>query len=287
ALAALIVLAAVGIGLFGRAPAPRAASGLVAVSSPPPAPVAPAPENDVSVPPGPRVVSGGPKRTAPAREPTASAGLDRESPPARTATEPQTAAGAVDSVQPLPSTEARSYTVEATFYRTRANAAELLLPGAHVAPGDRLYLEFEASRPLHLYIANEDENGAAFLLFPLPGQGLQNPLPAGRRLRLPGTQAGQPVFWQITSVGGREHFLLVGSPERLVDLEADLLTFEHATDGRPVASAPLTPAAVARLRGIGGLVSGPLPERVEPTRLARLGKHLLERPESVEGIWVR
>lgn len=186
-----------------------------------------------------------------------------------------------------PERAAAAYTVEATFFKSVGGEAQTLLPGAPVELGDKLFLEFQASTAVHFYVVNEDERGSAYLLFPLPGQELRNPLPAGERLRIPGTRQGQPLFWQVTSQGGREHFLLLASPTRLVDLEADLLTLERAESERPLLASPLDAAVVSRLRGVGGLAAGATPERLAPGRLSELAHRLASRPETVSGIWIR
>jgi hypothetical protein len=79
----------------------------------------------------------------------------------------------------------------------------------------------------------------------------------------------------------------VASPQRLVDFEAELLPLERAQGGRPLVAARLQSEAVSRLRGIGGLATGGVPERAPATRISELARRLAGRPESVRGIWVR
>lgn len=231
----------------------------------------------------------GPRKPAPA---SAEARAPNAPHAAEAAMTPQ-ATIATPGIVSLPANAARregpaaAYTVEATFYKSVGDAAEALLPGTSVHLGDKLFLEFQASTGLHLYVVNEDERGAAYLLFPLPGQELRNPLPAAERLRLPGTRQGEPLFWQVTSEGGREHFLLLASPTRLVDLEADLLTFERAEPQRPLLASALDAGIVSRLRGVGGLASGPATEPVSQGRLSELARRLATRPETVSGVWIR
>ncbi len=95
-------------------------------------------------------------------------------------------------------------------------------------PGDNLFAELRSSVPTYVYIVNEDDRGESHMLFPLPGQSLSNPLPAGQPHRLPGTQSqkDQEVYWVIDKAGGREHFTIFASPTRL-----DVL--EHAFDAAP------------------------------------------------------
>jgi hypothetical protein len=91
----------------------------------------------------------------------------------------------------------------------------------------------------------------------------------------------------VTSDGGREHFLVLASPTRLLELEADLLTLERAEAERPLLASPLDAGVVSRLRGVGGLAAGTTPERLVPGRLSELSHRLAARPETVRGVWVR
>jgi hypothetical protein len=66
---------------------------------------------------------------------------------------------------------------------------------------------------------NEDEQGAGYLLFPLAGQLVTNPLAAGVSHRLPGPQDGERLSWQVTSAGGREHFIIFANSSPLSSFE--------------------------------------------------------------------
>jgi hypothetical protein len=63
------------------------------------------------------------------------------------------------------------------MYRVDGDAASPLRPGDRLNPGDKLYLQVKTSVAAHVYIVNEDDRGESYLLFPLPNQSLQNPLP--------------------------------------------------------------------------------------------------------------
>ena len=80
-----------------------------------------------------------------------------------------------------------------------------------MAPGDRLHLEFEASRDLYLYVMEEDDRGEAYVLYPLPGSGATNPLAGGRMHRLPPARDGRAYSWGVSSVGGTEHLLIIAA----------------------------------------------------------------------------
>ncbi len=114
-----------------------------------------------------------------------------------------------------------------------------LQPGARVAPGDRLSLQVVSSIPTYVFVVNEDDRGDAFLLFPLPGQALSNPLPAGQRHDIPGVLNGERLTWRVTSAGGREHFLIFASP----DPPSPAFDRIFAMLPRPTADGPAAPVS--------------------------------------------
>jgi hypothetical protein len=133
---------------------------------------------------------------------------------------------------------------------------------------------------------DEDERGEAFLLFPQPRFDRHNPL-SGDAVVLPGTLDGRESAWTVTSRGGREHILVVASPDPVRDLEAELAKLPAASPDRPVAYAKVPPPVMERLRGVGGLVA----IEGEPTRrrsgaLDRIAA-LAGREHNVTGVWVR
>jgi serine/threonine-protein kinase len=184
-----------------------------------------------------------------------------------------------------PQAAAASYTVEAALFRMpRGGRREQLEPGAQLALGDRLSLEIQGSTPLHVYVINEDDAGHAFALFPLPGLEAGNPLPPNVRHVLPGSRDGKELSWTVDSAGGREHLMILASPTRLVEFEAEM-----AGLARPGQAAVEVPeAAKVRLRGIGTLEEAPAPEGTGPaTRLFELGQQLAVGSERVQGVWMR
>jgi hypothetical protein len=140
----------------------------------------------------------------------------------------------------------------ARLYRQRGGVTEPLSEGASVAPGDGLYLSIESGDPMYVYVLDEDEAGRVYGLFPLLGFTPGNPLPPGIRHRLPGRREGRLENWRITSAGGTEEVIVIGSRTRLVDLEGGLRSVPHAIPGAPVTYNQLSPRTLNRLRGIGG-----------------------------------
>jgi hypothetical protein len=180
-----------------------------------------------------------------------------------------------------------AYTIDAAVYRERGGREVRLQPNASVQPGDRLFLQAQASAPTYMYVVNEDDRGESFLLFPLPGQTPANPLPAGSPTRLPGDRNGTRLYWQVTSAGGREHFLIFASPEPMPAFERMFAALPRPALLAPVASAPLSHADVGLLRGVGGLVSRPAETSSESRLTERFTTELAPTAETAHGLWVR
>jgi hypothetical protein len=182
---------------------------------------------------------------------------------------PEVSEAAANSVVPLD--------VQAQLFRGGADPVPLA-SGSNVTLGDSLFLELESSEQLHLYILNADREGRLYVLFPLPGMDIANPLSPGRH-RLPGGRGGVSQDWKITSAGGTETFLVVAARERQVELERDL-------DAVKVASLDFGTEAQGELRGIGGLT-----ESSAPAASASLVGQILEsmraRQEEAGDVWVR
>lgn len=140
----------------------------------------------------------------------------------------------------------------AQLYAQREGRAVPLQSGHRIAPGDHLFLELEPAREAFVYVLTEDELGAAYLLFPVPGLELRNPLPPGAPVRLPGSRQGRPIDWRVTSAGGRDHILIVATPERQEEIEAEIQRWQLPADWQGV-DFPLSPQGAGRLRGIAGL----------------------------------
>jgi eukaryotic-like serine/threonine-protein kinase len=194
---------------------------------------------------------------------------------------------AIESVPPrgdIPLTAA-DYEVEAAFYALRDDRRVRLANGSAVAPGDRLFLNLNVSQTAYVYVVNQDDKNDGFVLFPLPGQQLTNPVPVGQH-QLPGSPGGVEHFWQVSSAGQREHFLLYVSPARLVEFESLLAAMPRAEPGRPVESAPLTPGAAGVLRSVGGLATAPSSKASAAPSLTSLPT-LPDGRQTANGVWAR
>jgi len=165
------------------------------------------------------------------------------------------------------------YTINAALYRESGERGRLQ-SSAEVAPGDELSIEVLPSVALHVYIVQENDRGGTDLLYPLPGQRVANPLPAGIFSRLPGTKA----------TGEREHLLIFASPERLAAFEQSLPPLDAA---QPAARTQLPEAAINLLRAIGRTTPTTPAASISASLAAQFPNPPREGLETVRGVWVR
>lgn len=176
------------------------------------------------------------------------------------------------------------YTVEAAFYRHGNDGDVRLAGGERVRTGDAISLQVRSSVPVYTYVVNEDDKGKAYLLFPLPSQKLTNPLPAGLQHQIPGLVNNIPVRWEVSSVGGQEHFLVFVSPE------PPTAEFQQMIAALPTSSfyqpQEMGNELVGALRGVGGLIKAP--PAAERRRLSDdYREPLLTGEQPANGWWVR
>jgi serine/threonine-protein kinase len=173
------------------------------------------------------------------------------------------------------------YEIDAAFHKITTGGDERLGSGSRVAPGDRLFFTVHASVPTYLYVVDEPDVGEPYLLFPLPGQTPANPLPANETTRVPAA-----VSWQVTSAGGREHFVVFASPDRVDAFEQEFGRLGTPKVGQPITAVPLPSSTAERLRGVGGLVAAtPQPQAA---RFASLfTTPLRAERERASGLWIR
>ena len=134
-----------------------------------------------------------------------------------------------------------------TFHRDRAGVIETLTPGTAITPGDQLFLKVESDQSLYFYVVNQDEASEQYVLFPRPELDLNNPLPPGNELQLPGTINGIEQRWDVTSSGGRETILVVASQTALGQVEQFIARLNQTDPDDE------TLDLLGQLRGIGGL----------------------------------
>jgi serine/threonine-protein kinase len=176
------------------------------------------------------------------------------------------------------------YRVAAAMYRAEGNRRERLRAADRLAPGDDLFLEIETSVPTYVYVVNEDEHGKAVLLYPLPGR--HDALPPGKPNRLPGIVAGEEKYWEVTTPGKREHFVIFVSPTRVPEVEQLVAALPTPVEGAPVSAVPIPAATILRLRGVEGLVSAP--KAAGAMRLSdQYTIPLSDGPEDARGLVVR
>ena len=198
---------------------------------------------------------------------------------------------AADAPTPAAAPAAAPYRITAAFYRERDGSDEQIGADDRLARGDRLSFHVQVAQPTYVYVVNEDERGESFLLFPLPGQSLTNPLPPGQSHRLPGKDERlRQLSWEVSSRGGREHFLLVARPERSPEFEKIISTLPAPVLNRPVEPAPLSADARSTLRGIGGLTVSsvaPTGTSLQLHRQPEFSMAFVPGQQTVNGSWVR
>lgn len=193
----------------------------------------------------------------------------------------------VNPTPPSAAGTAATYRIETAFYREGKGVVQRLKPGDTLAPGDALSLQIQASIPMYFYVVNEDEHGDSFLLFPLPGQALQNPLPPGQRHRVPAAANGELISWQVTSSGQREHFFLVASPARSQRFDELFATLPQPVFGRVAQNARLSIEGIGMLRSVGGLTESPARIDQQLRLMPEFSTPLAEGEEAGEGVWIR
>ena len=178
-----------------------------------------------------------------------------------------------------------------TWGRERDRSEQRLEPDARVAKDDSLFLRVQLSEPAYLYVVNEDEKGESYLLFPVPGLTLSNPLPAGQAHRLPGQdRRGQEISWKVSSAGGREHFLLVARRERSPEFEKIISTLPPPVLDRAPEPQRLSPDAVTTLRSVGGLAVSSISPAGTSLLLHQQPQYstrFTPGEETVRGPWIR
>ena len=176
--------------------------------------------------------------------------------------------------------KAEPLAVEAALMRSGSKGDEPLAPGSTVRVGDRIALEFTGSRPLHLYVFDQDRDGIV-VLHPLSDIGAVNPLRPGVKHRLPGGGAA-PRSWAVTSDGGQESILAIASAEPLPQIEEAVRALPKALLDR----APLTSSASAEpiMRGLGAVVDDPT--LGTESQFSDVYLRLYEAASRKEGIWV-
>jgi eukaryotic-like serine/threonine-protein kinase len=182
---------------------------------------------------------------------------------------------------------AGTYRIKAVLNREQDGIEVPIPPGSPLAPSERLSLDVDISVPAHVYIVNEDERGDSILLFPLRGREPSNPLPAGRH-RLPGMLDDEKLYWQVTTAGGREHFMVIASPTRSAMFEKMFASLPSPVQNQPIDYPRLSGEALGALRSVGGLAVAPAPANAPQLRLTPgFAIPLSDKEETVQGVWIR
>jgi hypothetical protein len=185
---------------------------------------------------------------------------------------------------PPPPAQAVALSAFVRLQRAVGSTEEPVPPGGTVQPGDQLSMQVRGDERMHVYVLDTDREGEVYVLFPIPGAEPANPIEAHRTYRLPGTLADSSLLWDVTSAGGQETIVAIGARTPLPEIDSVLAKLPRVGRGRPVR---ISPDAIPRLRGIGGLSVGP----PEPTPAARrwveeMLRHLQERRAARGDVWL-
>jgi serine/threonine protein kinase len=187
--------------------------------------------------------------------------------------------------QPQTARDLAPYAVHATFFKHRDDGVETPLTlGDRIAPRDKLGLRIEMSKPAYVYVANQDEEGNAFLLYPVRTD-ITGPLAADREHRLPEDDNGK--LWVVTSAGVREHLLVFVSQTVLKDFNTLLRDLPRVSEGRAVTPLRIPASLIGQTRGVGGLAQVTTTTPSELQRLFKQAQPLSEYKEATEGEWIR
>lgn len=163
---------------------------------------------------------------------------------------------------------AAAWDSSAAFYRVDKNSSVALNDGATISLGDHIALKFRSNRPAYVYIFDDDGSGQAAVQFPLENIEPANPLKADTDYQLPGSRAGRPLTWEVSSAAERERFVVIAADEPQPLLDRTIAPWHHAGE-------------TASTRGALGLATAPnevaLPSaalQLELDRLARDSAHV-------------
>jgi serine/threonine-protein kinase len=198
---------------------------------------------------------------------------------------PEPGRGGVNQVNGAPIAPA-PLTAEVTLMRRVGDREEPLAPGARIAPDQRLSLLVRGSDSMYVYVLDEDAAGEVNGLFPIHGLVPENPLPQGMRHRLPGDLGDQMVYWNVTSAGGKESIVAIGSRRPLESIEKAMAGIPKATRGRPIQFGKVNPMALRDLRGIGTGSTMPPPQGEAKRRLNDALDALKADGEKSGDLWV-
>jgi hypothetical protein len=186
----------------------------------------------------------------------------------------------------VPSAVPAGLTAAPVLYRVSSSIGnEPLSDGAVIRTGDQLSLTVEAGvDPVVCYVLDEDASGIDYVLFPLPGYRLRNPLAPGASHQLPDAGGSRGRTWAVDSENGREDVVVVTSVVPLPWLERMIRDIPRASGD---AAAPET----ASLPAPSGLVTRGMGRTAPPPPTGRLAAVLDRLRSSQEfqsgraGLW--
>ena len=176
------------------------------------------------------------------------------------------------------------FSIEAALFRGLPHGGQASLTARDtIGHNDSLFLLFQATRDLYLYVLEWDRSGPLLLLYPdSPGEG-QRPLARHVTHRLPRSTGGLAVDWSRPKTSGGLQLLFIASPTRLAHLE----TGGQTLDGRgfPLITENALVRSLAESAHVPDGNAGQGPTTAE--ELFRLTRPLGPGRETARGIWIR
>jgi hypothetical protein len=173
------------------------------------------------------------------------------------------------------------YRIDMTLLRLSGGGIDRMTADSPLDPEDKLGLQLRVSRDVSLYVIDEESEGVAYLLYPLPAYESRNPLRAHESLRVPGRVLGRDRHWLMAGALEGERLLMVVSPVPIHEIEDEVRALPAASyDGKPILASRLSDSSLAKLRSVAGQADQA--GRLFP-RAARPGT----RSHPARGIWIR
>ena len=97
----------------------------------------------------------------------------------------------------------------------------------------------------------------------------------------------EKLYWQVTTAGGREHFLVIASPTRSATVEKMFAALPSPVLNQSISYPKLSTEALGVLRSVGGLSVAPSQNREQLRSTPGFAMPLTDKEETAQGVWIR
>jgi hypothetical protein len=97
----------------------------------------------------------------------------------------------------------------------------------------------------------------------------------------------EKLYWQVTTVGGREHFMVIVSPTRSAMFERMFAALPSPELNQSISYPKLNTDGLGALRSVGGLAVSPVENREQLRDTPGFAMPLSDKEETVQGVWIR